>query len=70
MDSRPEETANSAKKGPEGAAVPWFRRLSRPILFLIVSLALVGAYLAFSYSCCGISQYRFSAHHRSASITA
>ncbi len=48
MDSRPEETANSAKKGPEGAAVPWFRRLSRPILFLIVSLALVGAYLAFT----------------------
>jgi CzcA family heavy metal efflux pump len=27
---------------------PWFRRLSRPILFLIVSLALVGAYLAFT----------------------
>jgi CzcA family heavy metal efflux pump len=26
---------------------PWFRRLSRPILFLIVSLALVGGYLAF-----------------------
>jgi multidrug efflux pump subunit AcrB len=48
MDSRPEETLNSAKKGPEGAAVPWFRRLSRPILFLIVSLALVGAYLGFS----------------------
>jgi CzcA family heavy metal efflux pump len=48
MDWRPEETVNSAKKSPEGAAVPWFRRLSRPILFLIVSLALVGAYLAFS----------------------
>jgi CzcA family heavy metal efflux pump len=28
--------------------VPWFRKLSRPILFLIVSLALVGAYLAFN----------------------
>jgi multidrug efflux pump subunit AcrB len=26
----------------------WFQRLSRPILFLIISLALVGAYLAFS----------------------
>jgi CzcA family heavy metal efflux pump len=48
MDSRPEETLNSAKKGPEGAGVPWFRRLSQPILFLIVSLALVGAYLGFS----------------------
>src|SRR6201981_1984688 len=29
-------------------AVPWFHRLSRPILFLIVTLKLVGAYLAFS----------------------
>jgi len=29
-------------------AVPWFHRLSRPILFLIVTLMLVGAYLAFS----------------------
>lgn len=48
MDSRPEETATLTKKGPAGAAVPWFRRLSRPILFLILSLALVGAYLAFS----------------------
>src|SRR6202040_2441308 len=27
---------------------PWFRRLSRPILFLIVSLALVGVYFAFN----------------------
>jgi CzcA family heavy metal efflux pump len=27
---------------------PWFRRFSRPILFLIVSLALVGGYLAFT----------------------
>ncbi len=48
MDSRPEETVNPANKSSEGAAVPWFRRLSRPLLFLIVSLALVGAYLAFS----------------------
>jgi len=30
------------------AGAPWFRTLSRPILFLIVSLALVGAYLAFT----------------------
>src|SRR6202165_479141 len=28
--------------------VPWFRRLSSPVLFLIVSVALVGAYLAFT----------------------
>ena len=29
-------------------SLPWFERLSRPILFLIISLALVGGYLAFS----------------------
>jgi CzcA family heavy metal efflux pump len=29
-------------------AMPWFQRLSRPMLFLIATLALVGAYLAFS----------------------
>jgi CzcA family heavy metal efflux pump len=29
-------------------ALPWFQRMSRPILFLTVSLALVGAYLAFT----------------------
>lgn len=29
-------------------ATPWFQRLSRPILFLTVSLALTGAYLALS----------------------
>jgi CzcA family heavy metal efflux pump len=28
--------------------LPWFRKLSRPILFLTISMALVGAYLAFS----------------------
>ncbi len=42
---------------PEGASPrrksklkdrPWFQRFSRPILFLIITLALVGAYLAFS----------------------
>jgi CzcA family heavy metal efflux pump len=30
-----------------GGSLPWFRRLSSPILFLLVSLALVGVYLAF-----------------------
>ncbi len=48
MDSRPEEREAPVKQGPQGATVPWFRKLSQPILFLIVSLALVGAYLAFS----------------------
>jgi len=32
----------------EPAEQPWFRKLSRPILFLTISMALVGAYLAFS----------------------
>src|SRR6202048_2787649 len=41
--SRPEGAQPAAK--PE---MPWFRRLSSPVLFLIVSLALVGAYLAFT----------------------
>src|SRR5713101_4203984 len=31
-------------------ALPWFQRLSHPILFLIVSLTLAGAYLAFTIS--------------------
>jgi len=30
------------------AGLPWFHRLSNPILFLIISLALVGGYLAFT----------------------
>src|SRR5246127_501494 len=35
-------------QGEEHARAPWFERLSRPILFLTVALALVGAYLAFT----------------------
>jgi multidrug efflux pump subunit AcrB len=46
MDSRP------VSKGGVAPAVkpdaPWFQRLSRPILFLIITLALIGGYLAFS----------------------
>ena len=34
--------------GSTGPGQPWFRHLSRPILFLTISLALVGAYLALS----------------------
>src|SRR3989442_6488126 len=46
MDRRREapHSATSANK----AGAPWFQRLSRPILFLTVSLALIGAYLAFT----------------------
>jgi CzcA family heavy metal efflux pump len=36
-------TGNNAE-----SKLPWFRRLARPILFLIITLALVGAYVAFS----------------------
>jgi multidrug efflux pump subunit AcrB len=31
---------------PSDETAPWFERLSRPILFLVISLALAGAYLA------------------------
>ena len=37
-----------ARKSESGTDAPWFHRLSRPILFLTISLALVGAYLAFT----------------------
>jgi CzcA family heavy metal efflux pump len=40
MDARPESPR------AEQPATPWFSRLSSPILFLIISLTLVGAYLA------------------------
>src|SRR5208282_2731435 len=40
------ESQKAAQADQENA--PWFQRLSRPILFLIVSLMLVGAYFAFS----------------------
>src|SRR5260370_7610109 len=46
MDLRPDSPRAlhpSVKKD-----VPWFQKLSRPILFLIVTAALGGAYLAFS----------------------
>src|SRR5580692_11561584 len=45
MDPRSESSKISAS---QQASLPWFQRLSRPILFLIVSLTLVGAYLAFT----------------------
>src|SRR5271169_5399310 len=44
MEPRSESSKISAS---DGASLPWFQRLSRPILFLIVSLALVGGYFAF-----------------------
>ena len=46
MELRPDSplAASPAAK----SAMPWFQRLSRPILFLVVSLTLAGAYLAFT----------------------
>jgi len=46
MDLRPEAPRPQSDAGKQ--SVPWFHRLSRPILFLIVTLTLVGGYLAFS----------------------
>jgi len=46
MDLRP--GASRPQSDARKPAAPWFHRLSRPILFLIVTLTLVGAYLAFS----------------------
>src|SRR6267142_5211725 len=45
-----EPTSDSlrAKNPPANPDVPWFQRLASPILFLIVSLTLVGGYLAFT----------------------
>ncbi len=42
----PQDSARAADSSSPGQ--PWFRQLSKPILFLTISLALVGAYLAFS----------------------
>src|SRR3979411_233630 len=48
MDSPPvvNGAGSSAKQG--NSHTPWFHRLSRPVLFLTISLALVGGYLALS----------------------
>lgn len=37
---------NSSVRSREAAGPPWFKKLSSPILFLLISLALVGIYLA------------------------
>jgi CzcA family heavy metal efflux pump len=41
----PNSSPEDKKSTPDS---PWFQRLSRPMLFLIATLAIVGAYLAFS----------------------
>ena len=49
MDSQPGPVSREGSPVPDAREqmMPWFRKLSRPILFLTISLALVGAYLAF-----------------------
>ena len=46
MDSPNKSTRPQASSAVKPS--PWFQRLARPMLFLIVTLALAGAYLAFS----------------------
>src|SRR5271167_4022702 len=50
MDLQPENVppASGQENRKETEPLPWFKRLSRPIIFLTVSVALVGLYLAFS----------------------
>src|SRR6266852_4077304 len=48
MDSPPVAGGPVASGRHGNSRTPWFHRLSRPVLFLTISLALVGGYLAFS----------------------
>ena len=44
----PEQSSSSSPAAPAGTKTLWFQKISRPILFFIISLAFVGGYLAFS----------------------
>src|SRR5713226_4763817 len=46
MEPEQKVSRGAGQSSPE--KLPWFQQFSRPILFLTISLALVGAYLAFS----------------------
>jgi CzcA family heavy metal efflux pump len=48
MDSLPVENGAGLSDKQTNSRTPWFHRLSRPVLFLTISLALVGGYLALS----------------------
>jgi len=48
MDSSPVVNGAGSSGKQSSSPTPWFHRLSRPVLFLTISLALVGGYLAFS----------------------
>jgi CzcA family heavy metal efflux pump len=47
MEFRPEDKQIPVTNRGAKETAPWFRRFSRPILFLTMSVALAGAYLAF-----------------------
>ncbi len=44
----PEPPVSPSQAGPAGDKLQWFQKISQPVLFLIISLTLVGGYLAFS----------------------
>src|ERR1700746_982371 len=44
----PEQPVSPFQAKPAAENLRWFQKISQPILFLIISLALVGGYLAFS----------------------
>jgi multidrug efflux pump subunit AcrB len=44
----PEPPVSPSKARPAADKLQWFQKISQPVLFLIISLALVGGYLAFS----------------------
>ncbi len=48
MDSAPMASGAGPSGKQSRPSTPWFYRFSRPVLFLTISLALVGGYLAFS----------------------
>ena len=48
MDSPPLANGAAQSGASHKSRTPWFHRLSQPVLFLTITLALVGGYLAFS----------------------
>src|ERR1700746_4216949 len=44
----PEQPVSPFQAKPAAEKLYWFQKISQPVLFLIISLALVGGYLAFS----------------------
>jgi CzcA family heavy metal efflux pump len=50
MDLQPGNVRPAAVQGngKKAAGLPWFRKLARPVIFLTITIALVGLYLAFT----------------------